>query len=102
MSQLQATPDFDDKVSKLEGFASQPTINYEAATSYTWFHRQSFIPDSLDWIETDYYISEMYRNLKKRNVSLDKIQKEYPHPVVWPSTEQLGNLHALLALEYLR
>ena len=35
MSQLQATPDFDDKVSKLEGFASRLTLNYEAATSYT-------------------------------------------------------------------
>ena len=41
MNQLQATPDFNNKVSKLEGFASRPTFNYEAATSYTWFWRQS-------------------------------------------------------------
>ena len=41
MNQLQATPDFDDKVSKLEGFASWPTLNNETATSYIWFWRQS-------------------------------------------------------------
>ena len=41
MKQLQATPDFNDKVSKLERSAGRPTLNYETATSYTWFWWQS-------------------------------------------------------------